>query len=129
MLGLSFTIGQLPDCRRQPEPEFTKRHWGVSASASMERVAPPGRVADANPTLGLGRALSGAQLMRIRHSNTGAEFAAELTTEHWSAAPGQPMVVVDGKALEASEFEVIECTERELSHLPRPWVTTLLDAL
>ena len=67
--------------------------------------------------------------MRIRHSNTGAEFAAELTTEHGSAAPGQPMVVVDGRALEASEFEVIECTERELSRLPRPWVTTLLDAL
>ncbi len=70
VLGLSFTIGQLPDCRRQPEPEFTKRHWGLSASASMERIAPSGRSADANPAPGLGRALSGAQPMRSGEGHT-----------------------------------------------------------
>ena len=67
--------------------------------------------------------------MRIRNSYTGAEFAAEVTTEHSAARPGQPVVVVDGEALDPSGFEVLECTEREVGHLPRPWVTALLDAL
>jgi len=67
--------------------------------------------------------------MRIRNAFTGAEFAAELTTEHGAARPGHFVVVLDGKALDPSGFEVIECTEREVESLPRPWVTALLDRL
>jgi hypothetical protein len=67
--------------------------------------------------------------MRIRDSLTGAEIAAELTTDHRAARLGQHAVVVNGKVLEPPGFEVIECTEREVGNLPRPWVNALLDAL
>ena len=37
--------------------------------------------------------------------------------------------MVDREALDPPGFEVIECTERELDKLPRPWVNALLDAV
>jgi hypothetical protein len=54
--------------------------------------------------------------MIIRNSLTGAEFAAELKTEHCAGRPGERVVVVDGKAVEPQG-------------LPRPWATALLNAL
>ena len=67
--------------------------------------------------------------MVIGNGLPGAEFAAELTTDHRPARPGQPVVLVDGKAAEPQGFEIIGCTEREVGHLPRPWATALLNAL
>ena len=67
--------------------------------------------------------------MLIRNVLTGAEFAAELTTDHRAARPGEPVVLVDGKAAEPQGFEIIGCTEREVGNLPRPWATALLNAL
>jgi hypothetical protein len=67
--------------------------------------------------------------MIIRNSLTGAEFAAELKTEHCAGRPGERVVVVDGKAVEPQGFEIIGCTEREVGNLPRPWATALLNAL
>lgn len=67
--------------------------------------------------------------MRIRNARTGAEFAVQLTTEHSASRDGQHVVVVDSVALEPPGFEVIECTEREVDKLPRPWVHALLDAV
>jgi len=67
--------------------------------------------------------------MVIGNGLTGAELAAELTTDHRPARPGQPVVLVDGKAAEPQGFEIIGCTEREVGNLPRPWATALLNAL
>ena len=52
-----------------------------------------------------------------------------MTTEHSASSDGQHVVVVDREALDPPGFEVIECTDRELDKLPRPWVNALLDAV
>ncbi|MBK1722819.1 hypothetical protein CKO23_11245 [Thiocystis violacea] len=58
--------------------------------------------------------------MRVRNLISGEEFVAALTTEHAASSYNQPVVIVDGDAIDPVGIEIVDLSAEERAALP-PW--------